>query len=249
MTSTINNTTFAQKATMGNASQTVCHPINWQDILKQPEASFTPQTVRKYLVDVIERLNQHWGVWMDGQLMGKIRVTRNATTGVAPVEVNISTWRARQLWPQMIQCTWTSQTGEKKTLFRNVVDMFLKSRNRKELYQSQTQIQPLCTSPVIQWLRTQLSLPIECCAIKWGGLNARSLLYDSFLETCAHPEDWTPKSISQLLYRALPSCRPVTGVRVRRKGIAMMYMPGRTLCCDILNHWIQTNERQNTLRF
>lgn len=247
MTTTINNATFAQKATLGNASQTVCQPINWQDILEQPEASFTPQTVRKYLVDVIERLNQHWGVWMDGQLMGKMRVTRNATTGVAPVEVNISTWRARQLWPQMIQCTWT-ENGSKKTLFRNVVDMFLKSRNRKELYQRQPLNRPQ-RSPVIQWLRTQLSLPMECCEIQWGGLNSRKMLYDSFLETVAHPEDWTPKSISQEFYRALPSCRPVTGVRVRRKGIAMMYMPGRTLCCDILNHWIQTHERQNTLRF
>ena len=242
----MNNTTFAQKATMGNASQTVCQPINWQDILKQPEALFTPHSIRQYLVDVIEKLNSHWGVWMDGPLMGKMHVTRHATTGATPVEVNISTWRARQLWPQMIQCKWT-ENGEKKTLFRNVVDLFLKSRNRKELYQRQTQA--LCTSPVIQWLRTQLSLPTECCAIKWGGLNARSLLYDSFLETVAHPEDFSPKSISQEFYRALPSCRPVTGVRIRRKGIAMMYMPGRPLCCDILNDLIQTNERQNTLRF
>ena len=44
MTTITNNLTFAQKATLGNASQTVCQPINWPQILKQPD-SFTPQTI------------------------------------------------------------------------------------------------------------------------------------------------------------------------------------------------------------
>ena len=248
MTSTINNSTFAQKATLGNASQTVCRKINWPHILQQPKASFTPKTVRKYLVDVIERLNTHFAVWMDGPKMGRIRVSRSPTMGTNLVQVDISTYRAREMWPQMVQCKWW-ENGKKKVLFRNVVDLFLRSRNRRELFQCQPLNQPLCTSPVIQWLRTQLSLPIECCAIKWGGLNARSMLYDSFLETVSHPEDFSPKSISQEFYRALPSCRPETGVRIRRKGIAVMRMPSRDRCCDLLNDWIQKYEPTNALRF
>ena len=247
MTTITNNLTFAQKATLGNASQTVCQPINWPQILKQPD-SFTPQTVRTYLIDVIEKLSQHFAVHMDGSLMGKIRVTRRSTNGANPVHVDISTWRAQQLFPQMVQCAW-EERGQKKTLFKNVVDLFLKSRNRRELYQCQPQNQPVRTSPVIKWLRTQLSLPTECCPINWGGLNARNLLYESFLESVDSRAGWNPKSISQEFYRALPNCRPETGLRIRRCGVAMMHMPTRDFCCDVLNNWIQKNEIANTLRF
>ena len=132
MTTITNNLTFAQKATLGNASQTVCQPINWPQILKQPD-SFTPQTVRTYLIQIIEKLNQHFAVHMDGTLMGKIRVTRRSTNGANPVHVDISTWRAQQLFPQMVQCAWIGQNGEKKTLFKNVVDLFLKSRTSQKM--------------------------------------------------------------------------------------------------------------------
>ena len=238
--------TFQQQATLGNAARTICRPIDWTVILQKP-AEFTPASVRTYLFDVVERLNKHLAIWMDGPSMCKLRVTRDGTNG-APVEVSLSTWRASQLFPHMVQCNWV-ENGKKKTLFRNAIDLFLHSRNRKEIYQMvQPIVTPLRESPAIEWLKTQLSLPTECCSIKWGGLNPRKIMYETFVEEVVCPEDWMPKRISQELYSVIPGCRPVTGSRIRRNGIAMMYVPSRERCDAILDAWVQKNHHAN-LRF
>jgi hypothetical protein len=101
----------------------------------------------------------------------------------------------------------------------------------------------------LDWLKLQLALPEEVCEIKFGGLNARKVLYESFLETINYPEDWTCKKISQEFYRTLPACRPATGVRVRQKGVACMYMPSRESCKTILENWAQIYENNDELRF
>ena len=69
--------TFQQQKTLGNAASTVCHPIDWPEILKQPE-KFTPKTVRAYLVSVVDKMNKHMALWMDGPSLGRIRVTRRS---------------------------------------------------------------------------------------------------------------------------------------------------------------------------
>jgi hypothetical protein len=241
--------TFQQQKTLGNAASTVCHPIDWPEILKKPAQKFTPKSVRMYLFDVVARMNKHMALLMDGPSVGRIRVTRRSRHGTTPVEVNLSTWRCRRLFPHMIQCKWV-ENGIQKTLFRNVINLFLQSRNRKEIYQEiPQQTSPLCHSPVIEWLKLQLALPEEVCNIKFGGLNARKVLYESFLETIKYPEDWTCKKISQEFYRTLPACRPATGVRVRRNGVACMYMPPRESCNTLLEHWAQKYESSDELRF
>jgi hypothetical protein len=242
--------TFQQQKTLGNAASTVCHPIDWAEILKQTEKIFTPKTVRAYLVSVVDKMNKHFAIWMDGPKMGKIRITRRPRHGTTPVVVSVSVWRARQLFPHMLQVRWLLESGIQKTLFRNVINLWSCSRNRKEIYQEiPRQTSPLCHSPVIEWLKLQLALPEELCEIKWGGLNVRRTLYESFLETIKYPEDWTPKKISQEFYRTLPACRPATGVRVRRNGVACMHMPSRESCNTLLEHWAQKYESSDELRF
>ena len=249
MTSAPNSLTFQQQASMSNANTTVCEPIPFDTMLQQP-VRFTPKTVRRYLWQVVERLNHYFSIWMDGPNMCKIRVIRNGRT-TAQVVVNLSVWRAKQLFPRMVCCKWVDQDGKKKTLFRNVIDLFLQARNRKEIYHES---QPFTSSPlqhshVVEWLQTQLALPEECCSIKWGGLNTRQMLYDSFLENMLHPEDWSPKRISQAYYKLLPSCRPDSGKRVRRMGVASMYIPTRERCSKVLERWAQIYQPHGHLHF
>ena len=249
MTSTLNNLTFRQQAEMTNANTTVCEPIPFDTILQQPTARFTPKSVRRYILQVVERLNHYFQIWMDGPNMCKLRVLRNGRT-TAQVAVNLSVWRAKQLFPRMVCCKWV-EAGKKKTLFRNVIDLFLQARNRKEIYhESQAFISsPLQHSHVVEWLKTQLALPEECCSVKWGGLNTRQLLYDSFVEDMPHPQDWSPKRISQSIYKLLPSCRPDAGKRVRRMGVASMYIPTRERCSIVLERWTQKYQPYGHLHF
>jgi hypothetical protein len=117
--------------------------------------------------------------------------------------------------------------------------------DRKEIYQTTTTAtQPLV--PVLKWLEQQLSLPEEVCPIKFDGLNDRQVIYSSFLEDKTHPDDWSPRSISQALYKTLPGCRPTTGRRIRKRGIAVMYICSREECQQVLDRWKQ---RHLHLRF
>lgn len=227
--------TFQQKACLG-IGRDVCQPIDWEAILERPEKPFTPKTVRQYLQNVVERMNKHFAIYMHGKNLCKIRVTRSATNSNLPVEVNVSSWQARQLFPKKIFCQWFEH-GKQKSLFKNVIDLFLLATNRKEIYAFGNE--PIEQSSLVVWLKKQLSLPEECCQIKFGGLNSRKMLYDSFLEDKRHPEDWSPKAISLEFYKLLPACRPATGQRVRRKGIAMMYVPCREYCQKVLESLIQ----------
>ena len=239
--------TFQQQAEMGNANSTVCKPIPFDDILYHPSKRFTSKSVRKYLWQVIEKMNQYFAILMDGPSMCKLRVTRQGTK-TAEVAVNMSVWRAKQLFPRMVHCKWI-ENDKPKVLFRNVIDLFLQSRNRREMYHEPQAFAgaPLQESYVIEWLKTQLSLPEECCPIKWGGLNTRQLLYDSFLENMPHPEQWSARRISQEFYKTLPSSRPTK--RVRRSGVAVMYLPTRDRCSLIVDRWDQKYGKNVHLNF
>ena len=235
--STQNILTFQQKATLGNATATVCQPIAWEEILKHPSARFTPKSVRHYLFQIVEKLNPHFGLWMDGDKMCKLRVRRKGRDTNQHVDVTLSTWRAKQLFPWLVRACWV-EGGKKKKLSRNVVDIFLSSRNRNELYQEAHVPLPLSQrSPVVEWLKLQLALPEECCSLKFGGLNARKMVYESFLEEMPYPNDWSAKAISQELYNCLPSARPTKGKRLRLKGVAVMYLPSRERCQMVLENW------------
>ena len=255
----INNTTiplihtsFQQKATMGNATATVCEPIAWTDILKHPEARFNPKNVRRYLKNIVEKMNHHLGIWMDGPNICKLRIRRkirNITTGAQYVDVSVSLSRAKALFPWKVECRWIEK-NQQKNIFRNVVDIFLLARNRNEIYhQPESFGVPLRYSPTIEWLKTQLALSSECCTLNWGGLNSREMLYSSFLEDVKFPENWHPKKISQEIYSVLPSCRPASRKRVRTKGVNAMFLPPREDCKFVLDRWVQMYEGSNRLTF
>jgi hypothetical protein len=226
-----------QQARLGNAAKTVCQPIDWGAILSKP-AQLTPKTVRIYLVDVVARMSQHFALWMDGPNIGKLQCRRAGKYNQDQyININVSVWCARQLFPKMVSCKWI-ENGKQKSFRKNVIDLFLMASDRKQIYQTAaTATQPL--EPVLKWLDEQLSLPEEVCSIKWNGLNDRQLLYSSFLEDKPNPNDWTPKSISQAFYTTLPGCRPATGKRIRKRGVAVMYMPSRQECQQVLDRWKQ----------
>ena len=214
-------------------------PIDWDAILKKPE-KMTPTTTRRYLSDVVERMNCFFGLWMDGPDICRLRVTRTCRTGKS-IATSMSCCRARQLFPRKVDCRWRER-GKNHTFFKNVVDLFLMAGNRKEVYQRT--IQPsLQQSSVLKWLKMQLELP--GCQFKWGGLNARHDLYASFLEGKTNREDYNPKRISQLFYQALPECRPSAGKRIRQRGVAMIYLPVREHCQQVLDQFEKNGSDSN----
>ena len=141
----------------------------------------------------------------------------------------------------LVNCKWIDhldQNGKQKSFRKSVIDIFLMATDRKEIYQAAAcSEQPLI--PVLKWLEQQLSLPEEVCPIKFDGLNERQVIYNSFLEDKTHPDDWSPRSISQAIYKSLPGCRPATGRRIRKRGVAVMFMPSREECHQVINRWKQ----------
>jgi hypothetical protein len=227
-----------QQARLGNAADTVCQPILWDEILEKPLQKFTPTTVRIYLVDVVARMSKYFGLWMDGPNVGKLRCSR-AGKYEGTIDINLSLYCARQLFPKTVSCNWV-ENGKNKSFRKSVIDLFLMASDRKQIYQASTcATQPLV--PVLKWLESQLSIPPEVCPIIFDGLNDRKILYSSFLEGKAHPEDWSPRSISQAFYSSLPGCRPTTGTRIRKRGVAVMYVPSREQCNRVLNVWKQNH--------
>ena len=229
-----------QQARLGNAASTIIKPINWDEILKKPDEKFTPKRVRMYLIDVIARMSIHFAVIMNGPQIGKLRCRRSKKYNENQfIDIHVSIWSARQLFPRMVEIQW-QENGKNKSFRKNVIDLFLMAADRKEIYQTtETATQPLL--PVLKWLEQQLSLPEEVCPIKFDGLNDRQVIYSSFLEDKSHPDDWTPRSISQAFYKSLPGCRPGRGKRIRKRGVAVMYMPSRQECQKILDQWKQRN--------
>ena len=223
-----------QQARLGNAADTVCQPINWVAILKKPDEKFTPKTVRIYLINVVSRLSQYFSIWMDGSNIGKLQCRRAGKYNKDQcIDINISIGCARSLFPRMVNCQWTEK-NKQKSFRKNVIDLFLMAADRKEIYQTTTTAtQPLV--PVLKWLEQQLSLPEEVCPIKFDGLNDRKVIYSSFLEDKTHPDDWSPRSISQALYKTLPGCRPTTGRRIRKRGLAVMFICSREECQKIID--------------
>lgn len=139
-----------------NAEQTVVFPIDWKNLLHTNRPPQSPQAVREYLNNVIERMNQHFAVVMHGPMTGKIMVTRESRAPDAqPESIFVSVWRARSLFPRKIQLRW-AENGQSRTLFKPALDVWLRSSARREIIPGAVKSP---AHPVVKWLRALLSPP------------------------------------------------------------------------------------------
>ena len=123
-----------------------------------------------------------------------------------------------------IQVERTSRFSPKKSAF----DIWLSSSQRREIRPTNT-----IRHPVYLWLKTQVGMPKECSLVKYGRLNYRKPLYESFLASVRNPIDWPHKRFWQSLYSILKDSRPARNRRIRFKGRAAVYLPTRD---DVLEH-------------
>ena len=236
MTFPQNKFLLQQAITLSNANQTVVEPINWTLILSPSALSWTPRSVRAYLNTVTERLNAHFGFIMSGPDIGKIEVTRlNRVPELPPIKVNLTYWRMDQLFPQKISLSWV-ENDKKMKLHMSAFEMWSKSRNRRE-------IQPVALIPdhpqeiAVEWLKESLSTArTDACAIEFGRSNVRQHIYESWWEFVGNhaADDWSPKRISEQIYRLLPAARPGKGRRERVRGVSVMYIPTQEECLEMI---------------
>ncbi len=230
------NKFLSQQATLSNANQTVVEPINWSLILAKTAPKWTPRTVRAYLTCVCEQLNAHFAYIISGKDIGKIEVTRkNRIPELPPVKIRLTHWRMHQLFPQKISINWIENEKPMK-LHMSAFDMWSKSRNRRE-------IQPVASMPdqppeiACDWLKEMLATAnTDVCPIKFGRSNVRQAVYDSWHEFVGSPVkfDWSPKRISEQIYRLLPATKPKKGFRERIKGVAVIHIPSEEECLEMI---------------
>ena len=204
--------------------------IDWDSVLDHNQKEFTPKSVRAYLFGVVEKMNRHFSVIMIGQHdFGKIQVTHYSMTGSLPDNVTISVSKARSLFSKRIQCHWV-ENGKRKKIFKKAIELWLGSGNRKELYFQPVKSTQIKSEPMKRFI--ELLLTTES-SLQLPGLNMRTSVYALF-ENAVTPADCNPKSISQEIYRVIPNSRPTTGKRVRKNGIACIFLPSKEDLCSIL---------------
>jgi len=208
-------------------------PIDWESILKHDCDSFTPKSVRTYLFGVVEKMNRHFSVIMFGHDLGKFQVTHYSRTASVPDNVTISMSQARLHFSRRIQCAW-NENGKQKKIFKKAIDFWLASSTRKELYFQPVKSTQIKSEPVKLFIERLVNSSESSLQLKLPGLNTRSSVYQLFEETQTTPSDWNPKSISCEIYRVLPMSRPSPGKRVRKNGIACIYLPSKEILCSIL---------------
>jgi len=204
-------------------------PIDWESILKHDCDSFTPKSVRAYLSGVVEKMNRHFSVIMFGYDFGKIQVTHFNRTASVPDHVTISVSKARQLFSKCVYCRWV-ENGKRKKIFKKAIEFWLASSTRKELYFQPVKSTQIKSEPMKRFI--ELLLTTES-SLQLPGLNMRTSVYALF-ENAVTPANWNPKSISQEIYRVIPMSRPTTGKRVRKNGIACIFLPSKEDLCSIL---------------
>ena len=216
-----------QQHSLGNCEQTCVEPIDWDAILAPREPPTTPQTVRKYLAQIVHNMNAHFAIHMSGPSIGRIQVERTSRFSPKKDVVLLSPWRAEQLFPRKVTCRWRENLKE-RVLFKSAFDIWLSSSQRREIRPTNT-----IRHPVYLWLKTQVGMPKECSLIEYGRLNYRKPLYESFLASVRNPTDWPHKRFWQSLYSILKDSRPARNRRIRFKGRAAVWLPTRD---DILEH-------------
>ena len=239
--STTDNTRISQllpqqKATLMKTKSNICVPINWDLILARTTLTWTPRSVREYLGIVLNRINDHMAVIMCGPKIGSIEVSRlNRIADQPPIKVILSTWRCQQLFPRKISLAWLEH-GKKRSIHTSAFSLWLKSRGRRE-------IQPEMSMPVqpptvaADWLRHVLSLShTDACPIDFNTMNVRKKVYESWWELLPEhrKQEWSPKRISEHLYQLLPSTKPIKGKREKLRGVAVIAIPHKTVCYDVL---------------
>ena len=209
-------------------------PIDWESILKHDCESFTPKTVRTYLSDVVEKMNKNLAVIMfPGYDFGKIQVTHYSRTGSVPDNVAISVSKARQLFSKCVYCRWV-ENGKRKKIAKKAFEFWLDSNNRKELYFQPNNTQEVRSEPMKLFIERLVNPSESSLQLQLPGLNTRTSVYQLFEETQTTPSDWNPKSISQEIYRVIECSKPSAGKRVRKNGIACIFLPNKEILCSIL---------------
>jgi len=224
----------------------VVTPINWKKLLQKQngiETIFTPKSARIYIANVVRRMNSHFGIFMNGADISKLRITHKCCNS-NDLQVDIvSISKAMQLFPIKLECNWL-ENGKRKKIFKNVIAVWLNSSTQRlELYDKPlVEVRKNVQSPVCRWLEAEVHRSDSELQIRFGGLTSRDLIYFTFLK---HVNDndvtWNAKRISSEIYKMIPQCRPRAGHRVRYKGQAMMYMPSIDFCCQLLKTWNQVD--------
>lgn len=207
----------------------VC-PIDWNSVLDHNQREFTPNSVRAYLSTVVEKMNRHFSVIMFGCDFGKVQVTHYSRTGSVLDNVTISVSKARQLFCKCVYVRWV-ENGKRKKIFKKAIELWLGSGNRKELYFQPVKITQVKSQPVKKFIEVLMT---SKASLKLPGLNTRTSVYELWENAVANPADWNPKSISSELYRVIPHSRPSPGKRIRKNGIACIFLPSKEVLCSIL---------------
>jgi hypothetical protein len=207
-------------------------PIDWDEILKH-----TSNIVRDQAADVVNRMNGHVALWMNGPNIGKLRIERHLRfENRRSVFDTITVAVAKQLFNRKIQLRW-KEAGEQKKLSDNVISFWLKSPQlRKEIYHTPVRT-PYRRSPLVKWLETSLNDPLGFSIVRFNSFNPRKIIYESFLPHVNSSEDWTPKKISQEFYKMMPLTKPEKGLRCRKRGISCIFIPSVDYCSKLLKNW------------
>ena len=224
-----------QSTTFMKANSKICIPINWNLILAKTTPKWTPRSVRSYLSTVCEKINAHFAIVMSGPKIGSIEVTRlNRESAQPPIKVILSTWRCQQLFPKKVSIAWM-ENETRKQIHMSAFSLWLKSSNRREVQpEVSVPIQP--PSVVANWLRHILSLSnTDACPLEFNALNTRKNVYQSWYEVVGERKcEWSPKRISEALYRTFPRSRPIKGRREKLRGIAVIEIPSKSEFYDAL---------------
>jgi hypothetical protein len=212
-------------------------PIDWNSILACTKP-LTPVSARTYLINVVNRLNRHFAMVMNGKNTGSIEVTRmHPNPSEKSTTVTLSSWRCKELFPRKVSVTWM-EAGKRRRIHTTALSLWLKSGNRREVrLDKAASAVPLSTDAAVKWLRKMLQLTEKNeCPLVFNALNARTLVYNTYWDVVGRhrKHEWTPKRISQHIYRILPTSRPVKGSKVRLRGVYMIDIPSIDVCHDAL---------------
>lgn len=241
--------TIEQLLTLGNCEDTYVHPIPWDDVLSMDAyLPITPVTVRKWLTNVVESMNEFFAIHMSGNNMFQIQVSRRAYNGGVQV-LNLSHWRGRQIFNRRVSVQWLER-GKRRTIHTNVLDFWLKSTNRKQIFAKPNLSEPALSytrsNPVAAWLRDQISWNESC--LRFRSLNVKDVIYESFLATVGEKTLWSNKLICEQIYDILPESRPRKGKRPRIKTRDAIFIPSREIVEERL-HELESPLPECTMRF
>ena len=103
------------------SSDHVVTPINWKKLLQKQngiETIFTPKSARIYIANVVRRMNSHFGIFMNGADISKLRITHKCCNS-NDLQVDIvSISKAMQLFPIKLECNWKKKKWKGKKYFQ-----------------------------------------------------------------------------------------------------------------------------------